>query len=482
MHRLPKAAAVLLASTLASAAAFTIPDGAAFIRDGEALEPATGKEPTDLSSCLRTNHKPIQDRSIALITVEVPRSPDGRPSQSLPFRLDIFQSEEACGYANVTLDGQALPGDFTADQDHVATGSGSITTNEQAVIDATWSFHCVKVNGQPQMQFLKFDIGSLNGTPVEDIAFSVLFRQTGSPEVVNVNTDPSVPDELAANPNPWVLVADDDDVHVPQYSIDDLDELRQQLRELEYLIAQKEQAIANHAHERFEEDIKKCHGLKCIAIAAGQTVHHAAHKTYEKIRGHDEKAWDPFHKHDNHGKNEAWDPLHWKKPHHPLPICRFPHHEPSHPSKHRPPHPPHGEILSSPPPPSSNVNDTRRRTLLLHLAPLLILLFVFLLTIHLRAHRRTKSPSSRHQERRLRRTLRRRRPALLSRFFPPSPNDEKQQQQQQQQQQQLATAEEGHHLHNEITELRNAANLVGSLVSSPGQEEELPVYEDKDGF
>jgi hypothetical protein len=113
----------------------------------------------------------------------------------LELQLNVLPSQEVCGYGNITIDGQALP-----QQEHndVWTGKGEITTDRKNVIDASWSFNCVKVNGVPEMQYLKFNIARVDGIVVEDLGFSALFVQTGSTKIMNIITDIAVPDEVAA--------------------------------------------------------------------------------------------------------------------------------------------------------------------------------------------------------------------------------------------------------------------------------------------
>ena len=318
----------------------------------------------------------------------------------------MFPSEEVCGFGNVAVDGQALPQTLDGD---VATGKGSITTDRKSIVGASWSFHCIKVNGQPDSQFLKFVVDVIDGKVVDGVGFSALFRQTGSTEIINIETDLSLPDQVVANPNPEGLqTVSYGDHEFPEFSIEqemeELHWLRAQMMELEYLIWAKEKAIAEHASAHFDEEIKDCDSLKCLAKAVVDKARKAAYKVFNKIHGHhgghhdfEDEEFDHFPKlkkpdwlkppkHDKpgndtcgppkhgnhtappkHGNHTA--PPHWKKPdHRPLPICRYPppprkggpHHKPPHypppPPGERPPPPPNrgppkdGDI--PPPPPS----------------------------------------------------------------------------------------------------------------------------------
>jgi hypothetical protein len=333
-------------------------------------------------------------RAFALVDVEIPSgtgSPDESATQPLEFRLDVLSSEEACGYGNVTLDGQVLPQSAHGD---VLTGQGTVTTDGRNAVLASWTFRCIKVNNQPDSQFLKFTIDFVDGSAMNDVGFSALFRQTGPTEIINLNTNLRIPDTIAANPNREGLLTAGQEVGSPQNGIDhdlaELDWMYSQLYELKLVIAEKQQAIAEYAYEhtdQFEEDIKDCDSLKCMLAAVVQKVKYTANEVYGKITGHDELAdeefghflrlpfkkpyWPkipPFHpgkgKHGNHTRGRPKGnhihplPPHWRKPKHFLPVCRpLPHHKPL--GGHGPlppPHegPPHGKPPGAriPPPPS----------------------------------------------------------------------------------------------------------------------------------
>jgi hypothetical protein len=340
-------------------------------------------------------------------------SPDDWESETLGFRLEILDSDAACGYGNVTLDGQVLPQTFDGE---VSKGQGSITTDRMSILVASWSFHCIKVNGQPEAQFMKFLIDFVDGKSLQDTGFSVLFRQTDGTEIMNIETDMSIPDHIVANPDPEGLRPIGEDIEFPQYTVEDdlaeLDYLYAQLRELHYLIAEKERAVAEHDNEDSEEDIKDCDSLKCIVKTVADQARNAAHVIYSKLGGDEEehdgefghfpkpphfkkphfkkphfkkphfkKPHFPSHppkggknhtcggpKHGNHTHGNHTHPPHHRKPHFPhhrLPICRYPppgrhpHHPPPHhppPPHHGPPHgkPPGGEDRWRPGPPQRN--------------------------------------------------------------------------------------------------------------------------------
>ncbi|KAG9247649.1 hypothetical protein BJ878DRAFT_539071 [Calycina marina] len=334
---------------------------------------------------------PAADHSFAFIAVEIPdgSSRRGAFNEVLGFRLDVFPTAEACGHANITIDGQQLS---LEKKGEVLVGNGLLSMKDNVEINASWKISCITVNGKPDSQFLKFEIDSIYGRSFVDVGFSSLFKQTGNTEIIQSNTDLSMPDLVAANPNPEALVPTEAASHPPKKCIKkefkELDWLLAQRYELELLIDEKKQSIADHASEHFHEEIKDCDNLKCVVATAAKKAQHAAHNVYEKIFGeedfdhksfghehhepdshrgppgrkgkgneHKEKhgkhpEGPPHRPHSNgtHGHHNGTAPPHHRKPHHFLPICRMP---PNHGGHHGPPPhgPPGGDKHHGPPPP-----------------------------------------------------------------------------------------------------------------------------------
>ncbi|KAH7384775.1 hypothetical protein BKA64DRAFT_726284 [Cadophora sp. MPI-SDFR-AT-0126] len=313
--------------------------------------------------------KPFTEaQAVAHIEVDVPsKSPDVDPT-ALGFRIEVLNSETPCGFGNVTIDGTVLPQTVEGD---VSTGKGSVSTNTKGVVVGSWKFHCIRVNGIPDAQLLKFTINYVDGRSMEDSGFSMLFRQSGTTEILNIETDLSIPDEITANPNPAGLQPDHSDYQKHHGGIEDdlaeLDYLWSQLREIRYLIHQKERSIAQHANQHYETDITDCDSLKCVVKAMAQHAKHTALGIYGKISGDDEELRHGRHHSDgsferlrgNKGGNHSHHGNHthhlppWKRPHsRPMPICRYPpppthgHHRPSHHGP--PPPPPHHAPMPSP--------------------------------------------------------------------------------------------------------------------------------------
>ncbi|TVY76044.1 hypothetical protein LSUE1_G007628 [Lachnellula suecica] len=356
----PLKAALLLAPALATALAVRAPEIQEF--DGSVDDSVT-------------------DHSSALVSVELPSdsgSPDIWATQVVGFRIDVLKSEEACGFGNVTINGQVLPQRL---EGNVLTGKGSLSTDRKGVAVASWAFHCVKVNGQDDAQLLKFAVDFFEGKKMRDVGFSVAFKQTGATEIINIETDLSVPDQIVANPNPEDLQPVGDNGNSLPYNIDEdiaeLQWMKAQLEELEFFIAEKEQTIADHMSDSFDEDIKDCDSLKCVVKAVADKARKAANSLYGKLSGDEEmsaegheKSRKPKPPHNGHhskgnhthpgypghgkGNHTHPGPPH-RKPHHhrPLPICRYPpppHHGPHHGPPPYHPHPHHGPPPHHPPP------------------------------------------------------------------------------------------------------------------------------------
>ncbi|RYP66161.1 hypothetical protein DL769_006105 [Monosporascus sp. CRB-8-3] len=86
------------------------------------------------------------------------------------FRFDILESEAACGYGNITLDGQALH------QDESGLGSGSIITERGNNVVAKWKFTCIERDDGYQEQLLNFNVITVD-EKFQDVEYAVQFRQ-----------------------------------------------------------------------------------------------------------------------------------------------------------------------------------------------------------------------------------------------------------------------------------------------------------------
>ncbi|CAD6439269.1 38986f43-27ee-48f9-aa6d-09813a10e16b [Sclerotinia trifoliorum] len=311
----------------------------------------------------------------------------------LDLRIDILHSTDACGFGNVTIDGQALSQTFDPET-LASSGKGSVSTSTNKIIVGSWSFDCIIIDGKPHGQFMKFMVDFVEGKAFENVGFSVLFRQTEKTEILNIETIPSKEDEFIEHHSRQGQSSDkkhhngkgfeehghhmshkDFNIHK---ELAELRYMKAQLEELKYLIHQKKRHISKHFQENHKLDrIRDCDSLRCVA----RVISDRARRFYERIAGYGRgekhfhhsfksqsergtKHGKEFHgklgnhnhtsgNHDfsakSHGNNNHTDP-HF--PHHNrqnvLPVCHYPppfgfhphgrHHDRPHGRPHGPPH------------------------------------------------------------------------------------------------------------------------------------------------
>lgn len=307
----------------------------------------------------------------AFITLPLPEAVDSTPNRDLVFRFDINESQDACGYGNVTINGQKLSED----------GNGPLTLDGDRVVDASWNFTCVTWNDKPQEQLLSLNVEHVNGQTVEDVGFTIRFQQVAPVWISDVEGSASmtrVHSNRQGQPEPD---CDDDDKELDlDAELAELDYLRWQMAELAHLLHEKEHRLAeafgwerHHGPARIHE----CDSLKCVIEAIAHTVKGAASSIYGGGEGHgphgphgpgphphrpgDEHRGGPHHRfgkpgHGNHTDNGTHPyppPPHGKKPHfpHPPPFCKCGPPPPPHHGGHLPPPPHHGDHPPPPPPP-----------------------------------------------------------------------------------------------------------------------------------
>lgn len=241
-------------------------------------------------------------------------------------RVDILESDAACGYGNITLDGQTLY------QDETGFGSGSLTTEHGNLIIADWKFTCAELDDKHQEQQFKFDVIYIDENKVRDVGFIVQFRQVAPVAITSIDGAEYVVKELGSD-------SERGDIKGPSTSsgLDDelalLDMMRSQVIQLENAIAKKEKHISEtfDLRNHLEEDrshLTHCDSLRCVVKSVLNNVKSMTHRVYP----------------DNH---------HRPPPPPPPPSPPFCHCEPppyqGHQYGKRPPPPPKHEIPSSPP-------------------------------------------------------------------------------------------------------------------------------------
>ena len=288
----------------------------------------------------------------------------------LLFAVEVLSSEQECKYENVTVNGRELALDGS---DHWPSG---LSGNSPLMLDGTpveakWFFRCV---GQPGHQFQLFNliITRVNDVAIPDdyeFGFGLQYTQRGMPNVQSVNV------QTEGHHSPFnVKPVDDEPVfaepifheelpedYEEEYSDDrlefelaELGDLVSQLRALEHMIEEQREAIARYSPE-FIYGIRACDNVKCILKAVHHKIRCGLRKIYKKFHGrHHHHGHDKHGKHGNHtcghkpgkGNHTHPRPPHWRRPHHGIPICRFP------PPHHWPPHrDPHGKPPQHPEPP-----------------------------------------------------------------------------------------------------------------------------------
>ncbi|PBP28947.1 hypothetical protein BUE80_DR000179 [Diplocarpon rosae] len=299
----------------------------------------------------------------AHVNVELPRKSPDAIRTTVGFRLEVLQSEATCGRGNVTIDGLTLPQTL---HDDVSTGRGSVLSTTKSTVVGSWAFHCIRVNGIPDAQFMKFAIHSVDGEDVEkNIGFSLLFRQTGLASIVATATDLSLPDELVANPNPRTLqLADAADRQETEADLADLEDLRSQLSDIRDLIREKERAVTQRRVGHAELAFTDCDSLGCVLKALAHRAKYAAHTVYRTMSGGDamqdfrrDHHQRPWRKHGNRAGPPPWRAWKARKGPHGRPhsVCTYPpppppgHHGPPRRGGERPPPPHHARPSPDPP-------------------------------------------------------------------------------------------------------------------------------------
>ncbi|KAI0191610.1 hypothetical protein F4808DRAFT_383803 [Astrocystis sublimbata] len=192
--------------------------------------------------------------------------------------LHVLESDIACGYGNVTLNGEPLA------QDHSGLGSGHILVDDGTVLAADWMFDCVYLEQDPQAQVLSVRINSVDGQEVDGVAFSTEFQQTAPVSISYIDVA-TAKLEAPSSSGP-------SDTKRPnlEHELAELEKLKEQLLALESSIASK----ITHISDTFNLDNPKellqvadCEDLSCIFNTAYDRVKALADKLYRggKIEG-----------------------------------------------------------------------------------------------------------------------------------------------------------------------------------------------------
>ncbi|EPE33876.1 hypothetical protein GLAREA_06889 [Glarea lozoyensis ATCC 20868] len=233
----------------------------------------------------------VADHSSAVISLNIPTNwgpSHDWSSEAFELHLEVFPSADVCDQGKVTIDGQRL---LQVAEGGAMTGKGQLQAKTERELVTSWEFHCVKVNGVPDSRLLRFVVNTIDGNEKNIVGFTTLFRQTGSTEILRIETDLSIPDTVIANPNPNGLQPLGEGPPIPQTEwkndFNELHCLRTQLRELKHLIWKKEQHLSRNRAPPPEVNIQGCDSLKCVAEAVIHKARTAARRLSTKAKGDD---------------------------------------------------------------------------------------------------------------------------------------------------------------------------------------------------
>ncbi|KAK3940681.1 hypothetical protein QBC46DRAFT_341352 [Diplogelasinospora grovesii] len=309
---------------------------------------------------------------------------DQADTRELTFRLDVNESREACGYANITINGETLP----------QGGRGTLALDQGTTVIANWDFKCVDWNGKSQEQLMKLNFEYVDGSKVaQDTGVTIRFQQVAPVWISDIEGPGAsmtrVHKAKVGVPTEDGFTQEDMEGELEQ-ELAELEMLRYHMVELEQMIYEKEKALGEAFGWSDSKNgggrIRDCDSLKCVAKSLYHKISSAAMAFYDEVavyedffdgpggrhggpgRHHRRPHWrrphgghggcgnhtqHGNHSHHHHGNHThgnhtlpppPWSrphhPPHWRRPpfHHPPPFCHCPpppHHPPPH---HPPPH------------------------------------------------------------------------------------------------------------------------------------------------
>lgn len=258
------------------------------------------------------------------------------PSQTL--RLDVLESDQACGPAALKVNNYLLT------QDAEGSGTGVLFYGTDGFINATWTFTCDEAKARSPdalPQTLHIALWGLDGLPLTpSVRFSARFRQTAPATIMDItgaHVDSSILitlDGLAAEEDEGVdselghQAPETSDRHggPPEYfvafedpfvrqQVEELEALRTQLFDLGQLIFNKEAALLESlgkpmpARSKCPTPIQHCNSLRCVVRAISfsftRLISHG-------LRGHPHHPWPPHAasaRHDHRRPGKVQGPL-----------------------------------------------------------------------------------------------------------------------------------------------------------------------------
>jgi len=293
-------------------------------------------------------------------------------AEALVLKFDVHESEDACGYSNVTIGGSALPEE----------GHGALTLGDGVPAVGRWKSICTG-----DEQFLLVTIDSIEGNAREGVEFVVRFRQTAPVELLDIAGPATLnPIEIKASSledvesvDETALTREDVEFELAQ-DFAELDMLRFAVADLEDIIRSKESLVLEMSPPK-EVDVdvpETCQGVLCFLKGLFDRVtglghpgrgrwphkgHCGNHTHGNHTRGNHTFPHPPWwrgnHTHGNHTfPHPPWwhgnhtHGNHTRPPFHRPPFFCRPHHRPGKPPHGKPPHgkPPHGKPPHGKPP------------------------------------------------------------------------------------------------------------------------------------
>lgn len=298
----------------------------------------------DKSNWNESTHAKNQDTiPSAFITLPLPETDEATHTQELIMRLDIHESADACGYGNVSINGQDL----------AEKGSGTFVVDEGRIIDASWNLTCVNWNDVPQEQLLSVNVDFVDGRSVEDVGFTLRFQQVAPVWISDVEGTASMTRIHSAVQTK--APCDDDKKLDVDLELAELEYLRWQVDELHHQIFMKERRLQEafggpkrHPHTGRPLLLENCDSLKCVIGSLFDKAKGAAFSMYgygfagharpgHRRPGPHGKPPGPWGRHDTHephGDAHAHGQEGGSEP-------DWPHHNHTHNGTHPHPPPPH---------------------------------------------------------------------------------------------------------------------------------------------
>ncbi|KAI1734252.1 hypothetical protein F4680DRAFT_359560 [Xylaria scruposa] len=212
----------------------------------------------------------------SFITLAFEGNSNNSALQQTTLDLRVFESTTPCGYGNVSLNGESLA------QDDSGFGSGSIPTEGGSVLAADWKFICVHLDQDSEAQLLSVRIYSVDDQEIDDVAFSVQFRQVAP---VSISYIDGANAKLKSLPAP-----DSSDNGHPNLEdeLAELEVLKEQLLAIEHSIALKITHISDSFNLDQPEKLlqgARCGGLKCFFSTVYDRMKTVAEKIYHSGQG-----------------------------------------------------------------------------------------------------------------------------------------------------------------------------------------------------